>query len=298
MFRQIIFPLNKIGGLLMRTVWFGMAGAAAGSLWMIFREDAKRKRKPSRGTVFHFSLIELLVTISIIAILASLLLPILNKARDSVRNISCVNNEKNISLGVFQYAADNEDYLPQEGPNYAYSRYILPYLDVKADRLLDTVSSNPVYPGVYTTGALFSQPRGVFFCPAVEVATPVWTPDPGSINWYTPVYTASRIRENASYPERRKWGWIFRDLPNKLSSLNASALLMSEVNYNRLSADMATHDRLDMTNINAWPSVSVPGAPAWNFHEFKANFLFLSGSVRTFRFGKNFDNLQTYRPLH
>ncbi len=282
----------------MRTVWFGMTGAIPGSLWMIFREDAKRKGKPFRGAVFHFSLIELLITVSIIAILAGLLLPVLKKARDSARNISCVNNEKSISYGVFQYTSDNEEYLPQEGPNYAYSRYILPYLDVKADHLLDTVSSNPVYSGVYTTGALYAQPKGVFFCPAAEVATPVWTPDPGSINWYTPVYTVSRIREHSSYPERRKWGWIFQDVPNKLSSLNSSALLMSEVNYNRLSSDMATHERLFMTDINAWPSASVPGAPAWNFHGFKANFLFLSGSVRTFRYGKNFDNLQTHRPLH
>ncbi len=48
----------------MRTVWFGMVGAVIGSLGMIFREDAKRKRKPFCVVVFHFSLIELLIKIT------------------------------------------------------------------------------------------------------------------------------------------------------------------------------------------------------------------------------------------
>ena len=98
-----------------------------------------RKRK--------FSLIELLVAIAVIAILAALLLPALNKARVAGQSTLCLSNLKQLGIGAIQYVADTGYY-----PGGLWAKESGPYVNPN----LDTSRGN-------STVAFWGK---VFLCPS------------------------------------------------------------------------------------------------------------------------------------
>ena len=70
---------------------------------------------PKKHWLNGFTLLELLVVIAVIGVLTSLLLPSLNRTKETGRSAVCKNNMHQVLLGMLLYSDDNNDYLPWPG---------------------------------------------------------------------------------------------------------------------------------------------------------------------------------------
>lgn len=206
--------------------------------------------KKSRG----FTLIELLIVIAIIAILAAMLLPALNKAREVAKSSGCLSNQKQIGIAMNLYRDDNQEYFP-------------PWIDA----VLPSSSWN----WAWELKKDYKLSLKVYTCPSAAMLT-------ASNIYLTPAYN-----NNASGFYYSNYGYNYYYVGGSYRPTTDATLMYKSRKMPQFKHPSSTFLTVDSCNSVTAPTISYcivndQGASTLNFHDRHAggaNMLWMDGHV-------------------
>ena len=260
----------------------------------------------SKRYIGFFTLIELLVVIAIIAVLAAMLLPALQSARERGRAISCASKEKQIHLGIMMYINDYEDYMPSA---MAWKEELCPaYLGNASP------TSTAARPWISTQGGV-----GALMCPSISQSDNA--DENGQGTAFGSSYGATtfcegtesagwNVESRRNRPQYGAWlekgvdytasgRWLYR----KSTSILPNSVIMNEkymvyigsgYSTNSLASIITSIDRQNFAKtFNNWETigsgVAHKYAPNIDVHRRRNNMMFMDGSVQGIRRGTKFE---------
>ena len=180
-----------------------------------------------KGKYHRFTLIELLVTIAIIAILAGILLPALNSAREKAKEISCTGNLRQVGIASLSYTSDNQDYLPPVNYSSRFTEFLASYAGTKT----------------YT-----DKQSGLWFCPSHEQVAPAAGTEGKYYNSYTPIKVGNALQKYSWYGS----GLSAEDLDHsaKITSLKPNVYLLTSFQPQLLKNEIRAVTPIAIQDIN------------------------------------------------
>jgi prepilin-type N-terminal cleavage/methylation domain-containing protein/prepilin-type processing-associated H-X9-DG protein len=214
----------------------------------------------------QFTLIELLVVIAIIAILASMLLPALQQAKNKANSISCVNNLKQQGLAMVQYTDENDEYYPVSSADRwetTWDCLIAPYLGLEGNGGPSEWYKNNTY-GDSSSGVIATP---VLRCPSEH------TTDKVNERSYT---ANGLISEDLALCDGR--GLLRKTVSRKTAVITKPVQTICIAEY---WGSSNYQFQTSQSFVSGWTG---PGAVPRNgngrfFHDFSQNFLFCDGHV-------------------
>jgi len=222
----------------------------------------------------RFTLVELLVTIAVIAILAGMLLPALNSVREKARELSCMNNQKQLGLAMAQYTSAHNDWLVPvwngEGSEYSVDIKYRMWIGMLCGYNENTPNSVAAFAasGLYGVAWGCSSPRriGQFSCPS----------DPKLLLWASNI---TNYHLNA---------YLHGGAINSFGEKAGNSRKITQVSMPSQSVSLA--EGIKGSEIFLFgEDYSGSGSPRtinYTRHASKANFLFIDGHVTSLHYAK------------